>query len=87
MSTLTTKRVWTKLWNDKRSYNVQLNLVLQELRGQNPIPDDYAIARIELLGGIAVEDDVYNLEFTFAGRQEQRSVRVADGMLMSSEAA
>ncbi len=87
MSIPTTKRVWAKLWNDKRSYHVQLNLEVRELRGQNPLPDDYAIARIELAGGIAVEDGLYNLEFAFMGRQEKRTVRVVDGILMSNEAA
>jgi hypothetical protein len=78
------KRVSAKLWNEKRTYDVQLDLQLLELRGQATLPDDHAVEREALAPGFGpvIEDD-YTLEYSFNGKQENKKVRVANGTLLS----
>jgi hypothetical protein len=87
MTRTSSKQVWAKLWKDNNTYNVPLNLEIRELWGQNSVPDDFAIERVTLLGGIAVEDGTYNLEYSFNGKEEKTTVRVSDGTLLSPLAA
>lgn len=83
-STLTTRRVWAKLWNENHSYDVQLSLEIRELRESgSPFPIDRTVSRITLLGGIAVQDGTYTLEYDFGGKQYKDTVRVSDGELLS----
>jgi len=79
------KRVWGRLWNDSRNYDVQLNLQLREPRGQTLFVRNYAVSRVDLLGGVTVEDGIYNLEYSFQGRRERKTVRVQDCTLLSAQ--
>jgi hypothetical protein len=81
MSGLLTQSVSARLWNERREYSVQLALSVRELRGRNNVLDDYAVAQLALVGGVGVEDDAYNLEYSFGGKSEKAPVRVVDGML------
>jgi hypothetical protein len=87
MSPLTTRRVWAKLWNAEHSYDVQLNLEVRESWGQNSVPDEWAVTRITLLGGIVVEEGNYSLKYTLNGREDTTGVSVEDGQLLSDEGA
>ena len=86
MTTTQLEQVWGTLEGGGRTYNVQLNLTVKELWGQGKMPDDRTVSRIELskMSGLAVEDGSYTLRFIFGGTQEQHSVRVEGGVLLSN---
>jgi hypothetical protein len=79
------KRVWGKLWNDSRSYDVQLNLQVRESRGETLFGRSGTVSRVDLLGGVTVEDGIYSLEYSFQGRREKKTVRVQDCTLLSAQ--
>jgi hypothetical protein len=91
VTTTVAEQAWGELLRgDKVIYNVKLDLIVKELMvDESPMPVDRAIARIALsrMSGITVEDGDYTLRFNFNGRQEEHSVRVEGGTLLSGRAA
>ncbi len=77
--------MWARLSNDNREYNVQLSLDVFEGYGQSTVPEIRQVQRINsLIGGIAVEDGNYDLEYSFDGKPEKNKVRVANGRLLNT---
>jgi hypothetical protein len=85
MAFMVTKRIWAKLVNEQRSYDVPIDLQARELRGTKPVPDDYVVERFRLspLCSLMLEDGAYTLMYTFNNKQQQIAVCVVDGMLLA----
>jgi hypothetical protein len=75
------RRVSAKLWNEKRTYTVSLDLTVRGLRGQASVVEDVAVVEVALSPGVLVADDNYTLQYSFNGKQERQQLRVVYGML------
>lgn len=81
---MVTKRIWAKLVNEHRSYDVPIDLQARELRGTKPMPD-YVVERFRLspVCSLMLEDGAYTLVYSFNNKQQQIPVCVLDGMLLA----
>jgi hypothetical protein len=82
---MVTKRIWAKLVNEHRSYDVPIDLQARELRGTKLVPDDYVVERFRLADvcSLILEDGAYTLVYRFNNKQQQIPVCVLDGMLLA----
>jgi hypothetical protein len=85
MAFMVTERIWAKLVNEQRSYDVPIDLQARELRGTKPVPDDYVVERFRLspVCSLILEDGAYTLVYRFNNKQQQIAVCVVDGMLLA----
>lgn len=81
------EQVWGELDGEGRHYTILLNLTIKELFGSGPMPEDRAVARVELtpMSGMAVQNGKYTLRYTFNGKEEKHAVRAEDGTLLSED--
>lgn len=85
MTTTRFEQITGELEGEGRRYNVRLDITVKELfSNESAQPVNRAIARMALSPtGERVQDGSYTLRYVFNGKQEQDSVRIHLGMLLS----
>lgn len=80
-----TVNVRARLWNEERSYDVELALQVQELRGQRNVPDAYLIETSSLTHPRPdIQDGEYAIRYRLNGEHHQHKVRVATGRIFNT---
>jgi hypothetical protein len=82
---MVTKRIWAKLVNEQRSYDIPIDMQARALCGTKPMPDDYVVERFRLspVCSLTLEDGAYTLMYCFNNKQQEMPVCVLDGMLLA----